>query len=52
VKAQVIENMFSKIRENFPNLEIKLSTTQIQEALRTHSRQDQKRSTSRNIIVS
>jgi hypothetical protein len=51
VQAKGIHNIFNKIiTENFPNLE-KTMPIQVQEASRTSSRLDQKRTTPKHIII-
>jgi hypothetical protein len=46
-----IDNLFNRIiAENFPNLE-KERVTQVQEAYRIPNHQDQKKNTSRHIII-
>ena len=49
-EEQVIENLFEKMRENFPNLTKEIDI-QVQEAQRIPNKLDPKRTTSRHIII-
>ena len=49
-EEQDIENLFEKMRENFPNLTKEIDI-QVQEAQRIPNKLDPKRTTSRHIII-
>ena len=50
-EEQEIENLFEKIREDFPNLAKEIDFQEVQEALRVPKKLDPRRNTTRHIII-
>ena len=50
-EEQEIENLFEQIMENFPNLAKEIDFQEVQEAQRVPKKLDQKRNTTRHIII-